>query len=516
MPWVPLLIAFVLASPVIVALAHAFLEDGHLSIAYLGSLASDAPRLLGLVGNTMGVAMIAAVISLTVGVPLSLFVFRTDLPGRKIWALIVLATCCLPPYVVLSSWMSMFDLQVWGLRLLPAGWVLGVSYIPLVSLICGAAFVSIDPTLERLAILDASPWQVVRSVTLKQAAPGIFAAGLVVVVLTVSDIAVTDVMMVRTFTEEVFVEFQLNRTPGPAAAVAVPMVVGVVACGMIILLILRHVGESQEHVEASDPFTYRLGRWRTGLACVVLLGFLLLALPFFSLMRATEGIRHFVQTLEGVSAELGYSLLLGSLAALFAALLAWGPAAVIARRRRCRILLSSWVLGLMVVPAPLVGIGLTELLNQPGWTGWLYDSPFVVVLVLLVRFLPYQVLVVLLAIRSVPVSLEEDAFACGATRLGVARHVIAPLCIPGALLGAMLVLILSLGEVGASVLVVPPGWTTLTIRFFTLVHYGIYADAAAICLILAGIVVLLSTVLAVSANAVSWLRANNRGTDAME
>jgi iron(III) transport system permease protein len=44
--------------------------------------------------------------------------------------------------------------------------------------------------------------------------------------------------------------------------------------------------------------------------------------------------------------------------------------------------------------------------------------------------------------------------------------------------------VLSLSEIGASFLVVPPGRTTLSIRFFTLIHYGVYPDAAGICLIL--------------------------------
>ena len=35
---------------------------------------------------------------------------------------------------------------------------------------------------------------------------------------------------------------------------------------------------------------------------------------------------------------------------------------------------------------------------------------------------------------------------------------------------------------------------TLTIRFFTLIHYGVYPDAAAMCLILLGAVALAGTI----------------------
>jgi iron(III) transport system permease protein len=164
----------------------------------------------------------------------------------------------------------------------------------------------------------------------------------------------------------------------------------------------------------------------------------------------------------------------------------------------------------MVVPAPLVGIGLAELMNRPGWSGRVYDSPFIVALAFLVRFLPYQTVATVLSLRAVPVILEEDAFVCGATRLQVTRYVVAPLCVGGAVVGALIVLILSLGEVGASVLVAPPGRTTLTIHFFTLIHYGVYADAAAICLILAGLVVALSALVVISIDGIGSLRKASR------
>ena len=47
--------------------------------------------------------------------------------------------------------------------------------------------------------------------------------------------------------------------------------------------------------------------------------------------------------------------------------------------------------------------------------------------------------------------------------------------------------VLCVGEIGSSVLVVPPGWDTVTVRFFTLIHYSLYADVAVLALGLMGL-----------------------------
>ena len=47
-----------------------------------------------------------------------------------------------------------------------------------------------------------------------------------------------------------------------------------------------------------------------------------------------------------------------------------------------------------------------------------------------------------------------------------------------------LVFALSMGELGATHLVVPPGYDMLSVRIFTLIHYSVYPDVAAFCLLL--------------------------------
>ena len=70
----------------------------------------------------------------------------------------------------------------------------------------------------------------------------------------------------------------------------------------------------------------------------------------------------------------------------------------------------------------------------------------------------------------------------------------------------LLCFVVSLSEIGASFLVVPPGKSTLGIRFFTLIHYGVYPDAAAVCVILMSIVAVTAGGMAVAMRALTGRR----------
>ncbi len=118
--------------------------------------------------------------------------------------------------------------------------------------------------------------------------------------------------------------------------------------------------------------------------------------------------------------------------------------------------------------------------------------------------LPMVVLVSREALRTVPLSLREAAYALGATRLQTIRHVVLPMAYPGILTGAILALARAIGETAPLVVVgaltyvtfVPDGldapFTALPIQIFNWVsrpQSAFVVDAAA------GIVVLLVTML---------------------
>ena len=120
--------------------------------------------------------------------------------------------------------------------MLPAAWVHGVAGLPWVIWIVGAGLRTADRTLEETALVDGGPGVLVRRVLVPRAMLAGLAAGGWVAVVAVTEITVTDAMMVRTFAEEVYSQF-VSASDGMAGAVAVTLpawVVAAVAVGWVV------------------------------------------------------------------------------------------------------------------------------------------------------------------------------------------------------------------------------------------------------------------------------------------
>ena len=63
--------------------------------------------------------------------------------------------------------------------------------------------------------------------------------------------------------------------------------------------------------------------------------------------------------------------------------------------------------------------------------------------------------------------------------------VLAPSLAPSALAGSLVVAALATGELGATLMVLPPGSSTATARAYNLLHFGALGDVAAIGLLVA-------------------------------
>jgi iron(III) transport system permease protein len=86
------------------------------------------------------------------------------------------------------------------------------------------------------------------------------------------------------------------------------------------------------------------------------------------------------------------------------------------------------------------------------------------------------------ALQTVPKEILESAMIDGAGPVTRLWRIALPMRWPAAAVAWLAALAISLGDLAASILVVPPGVTTLSIRIFGLLHYGVEDQAAGICL----------------------------------
>jgi iron(III) transport system permease protein len=147
------------------------------------------------------------------------------------------------------------------------------------------------------------------------------------------------------------------------------------------------------------------------------------------------------------------------------------------------------LLALFAAPSTIVGIGLIGMWNRPGLAGALYGTDAMLVLAPLARFVPVAALVLGASVRQIPVSHEEAAAVSGAGWLRTVWRIVLPQAALGLLAAWIVTFILTFGELGASILVAPPGESTLPIRIYTLIANAPSSHVAGLALLQVSVVV---------------------------
>jgi len=451
----------------------------------------DPGRWAVLLANTLIVCGVAIVTATLFGLILGILIARTDMPLRAGFAKAAALGACVPMYVTAVFFFSL--VPAWRVQgsALACGLFYGLMCAPLSIVVLTAAFRAADRELEDLARLDADPRWVLFRVTLAQAKWAIAAQAVLVFLLVGTDFTIADILFVRTFAEEVYTQYALHRSPDAPVLVALPLLATFVMALTVILRRYRLFGEHSPAEFGRGPRTLALGRWRPAVTVAALLGFVALAGPLaVAVLRRIDSPGKFLATAGALGRELAISttgaIAGASLVVLFGVGLAWS--AVRAGRRRW--LVWAAVVLLLALPAPVVGIGLIRLLNQPGLLGRLYDSPVTMVLGYLVRFVALGILLLVPSIQRVPRETELAARMDGSDWLAVQRHVYWPAVLGDAAVAWLVVAMLCFGEVGATVLLAPPGWTPASVRAFTLIHFGVYQDLAVLALASLGCIIL--------------------------
>jgi len=477
--WSLLGVCVVAASVVLVGQLFWGAVDGQAWTAVSG----DLDRWSTLAGHT-GSALTAAVgLGMPLALALAILLFRTDLPGRRGLIFVLVLAAALPVHVVSAAVLAVLGAEVLEGSALALGAVHALAHLPLVTLVCGLALSAVDGDLERSAATDgAGPLGVLWRITFRGALGGLVAALLLLVLLTSTDYSVSDVLLVRTFAEEVYTLFALHGRAAEPTLVALPMM----ALFGVVLRFLRRrfVSAAAGQPGRAAPHVFALGRSRAPVALslwALVLSFA--GLPIGRLWALVGGFPELLASLRMFTPELLTSVATCTAAAALAALLAPSLAWSLARRPMAGRLIALWMVIMLSLPAPLLGIGLVELLNRPGPSGALYDSPAVLVLTYLLRFLPVAVLLVYPAARAVPDELLHAARADGCDNGQLQSRLVSPLLRPAAVIAFLVTWLLAMGELPATLLVTPPGYTTAGARFFTLVHYGLAGEAAALSLL---------------------------------
>jgi iron(III) transport system permease protein len=484
---------------------------GLLPIAYLILLAAGSgeaafalalrDRTLGVLGRSLLLAGTVTAASVLVALPLGWLTTRSDLPGRRWWAVLSVLPLVVPSYVGGYAVVAAFGprgalqslLEPLGVTRLPelygfpgAALALTLFSYPYIVVSVRSALLRIDPAYEEVSrSLGRGPWRTFATVTLPQLRPAIAAGALLVALYSLADFGAVSLLQFDSFTRAIYVQYRASFDPTLAAVLALILVV---CTSGILLAESRLRGQAQYHRMGSGagrpPAIVALGTWRwpaLGL-CVVVVG-LSLALPVatiaFWLVRGLSA----GEPLNLVWDATVNSVIASALAAALA-LLASIPVAVLAVRHRGFVGSTVERVTYAGFALPGIVIGLAFVFVAARYMPWIYQTLPLLLLAYLVRFVPEAVGITRASLLQVSPRIEEAARTLGRRPAAVLREVTLPIIRPGLAAAGALVFLTAMKELPTTILLAPTGFDTLAVRIWSATSEGFFARAAAPALLM--------------------------------
>lgn len=473
------------------------------------------PATLQVLGNTVLLSVSVTLGATVLALPLAWLTTRTDLPGRRLWAVLHALPLVIPSYIYAFLFLSFLSpkgllqqmlQRPFNIERLPpiygftgAFIVLTLISYPYIFLTVQAALRQMDWTLLEVAQTNgATKWQITRHVLLPYLWPSLTAGGLLVMLYTLRDFGAVSLLQFSTFTRVIYNRYQGFQLDEAATMASVL----VLMTGIIMLFESRFRAETaaladEEICDSSRPRQMALGRGRwAALGFTSLVSFFALIMPVGILVYwLVRGLRHdLLNGMVGLVQQNSISLLellapaqlsvtTGLLTAVFAVLIAI-PITILSVRHQSRWakLLTTLSYGGYALPGIVVALAFV-------FAGINFLRPFYQTLPLLlaayvVLFVPQAVSAGRGVLARLPVELEEVGYSLGGSRWAILRYVILPLIRPGLLAGGLLVFLTVMKELPATLLLSPLGSRTLPMLVWSNISEAFFARAAAPTLLL--------------------------------
>lgn len=474
-------------------------EDGRDGFAMIrASLLNQRQR--ALLGNSLAVAVGTAAVSGILGGAAGFALAYLRVPSRRLLLYGVAASFLIPPHIFAVAWIDLLGtngLLAVGLgRLVPGAeqwlpnlysfggviFVLSLSYYPIVAFATIPAIRRFDWRMEEAALLVGSRTLALVHVVFPAILPSMLTGVLFVFAFSLVSFSVPSLLTVNVYTVEIYSRFSSFHDFSEGVVLALPLLL----CGgaaVALLWALRGrlprgwmTGARRER--ANTP----ISRAVVIAAAAVLWALVAVSsvLPLTVLVVRALPLGSFAIAWETAQGEMATSLVLAAASATVLCLMGF---ALAYRGRHGRMGLYGLSFLPFLVSGPVLGMGLIRLWNHAGPLGLVYDSFVIMILACVGRYIVFAHHGMAAGMADLNPNMEEAAVVHGIPWRQQVTGIVVPLVAPS-LVGVWgLGFLLSSAELDAIILVYPPGFTTLSVRVFSLMHYGPSSTVAALCVI---------------------------------
>jgi len=372
--------------------------------------------------------------------------------------------------------------------------VLILWYWPLAALLLAQGWRNIDRQIWDCASLDADGFKRFRKITLPLLGRPLSLAFGVCFVLSLSESATFDLAGIRTIGTELAVLYELTGSEGHLVRAAWP----VVAVALILAIALgKNLRSWVLPGAALGTVEFEAQGWRW----VVLSGLIGISLiaPLALLIGNVADMQAFEQFFKLHLDELGWSLAIAAVAAAIAYFIAFGA---LRRPQFWRgtigaglsLVVRTTILLAMFVPASLVAASLVRMMAVCNAPVELRQAWYVVSAGQAARFAGVALILLLLTRYPHERQLSEMASLDGASSFAAWWHVHLPHTWPVFVGTFILMVMFSITELSATMVLLPPGLPNFAQRLVNQMHYARDQQVIASCLVLYGVFLVLAGV----------------------
>jgi len=495
-----------------------------------------------MVWNSITFSVATAIVATTIGSALAFVSVRTNAPFKGILYASSLVPLIIPGILYTISWIFLLSdkiglmniaLRQVGLGFLTVnvfslpGMVIveGLHLSPIVFLLMYAAFKATDPALEESAMMSgASVPQVVRRVTLPLVRPALLASLLVMLVRGLESFETPALLGIPAgkwvFTSQIYKALSTYPLRYDNAAIYSLTLIAITVVGLYFVSRANRQTSRFETITGKGfrPRPLDLGPWKWPVSIAFVIYFLVVVIAPLAMLAYMSFLPFFMQpgkaafaafSLENYGAmfdiptvgrAIKNSLILSVGSAtflmLFMAIVAW---ITVKSKLRGRNLLDSVTTYPLAYPGLVLGVSLIFVYLRMPLP--IYGTLWILFIVYVTKYMPYAMRYAANSITQIAGELEESAHMSGASWRSTFRRIIIPLMAPGLIAGWVYVVVVSVRELSASILLYRQGTEVFSVLIWELWEAGQTTQLAAVGVTLVlGLTVLVGIAYKVGAN----------------
>ena len=488
---------FFIVIPIIFTIGTALFVDGSLS-DNLHLL--DIETLLLLTKSSI-IAFVVALFSTTFGTALGFWLYKTTVIFRGFFKIALLIPLFISPYILAVAWKDFFFYTFNNISIISSYMgvilVLTTIFTPLSMLIIGSALSNINSQLEETGLVLTSFRNIILKIILPLIKPALISSFVLVFIFTVSEFSVPAYFGVKVFTTEIFTQFSAFYNHSLA----------ILQSALLILICVLLLFAERKHI-ADAPFLsiggkgtsrkfYSLKNWGM-LSQLFIFGwfFISVVFPFIILFVQSfkSGTTKFIQAFELLIPTFSNSIGLAFVGALIIVFVGFTAAYHTASKIETKMKKSfDWLLLIVfAIPSTIFGISLIKFYNQPIFD-FIYSSYAIILIGYVGKFSFISAKLIGNAIKQIPNSLDEAAQIQGVTSFSRLQKILIPLILPTLFVAFIISFLFSLGELGTTIMLYPPGTEIMPIKVFTIMANAPQTLTSSMTLIVFSITLLIIT-----------------------